>query len=95
VRDVRTGVIGAVVGEGEGNQLDVEDVNVGERVKKGDALVTSGLSVEHFPSGIPVGKVTSVFSSAGDLQLVMSAQPLADIVNLQFVQVLLWSSQSG
>jgi rod shape-determining protein MreC len=89
------GVVGAVVGEGEGNALSVEDVNVGEPVKKGDPLVTSGLTLEHFPSGIPVGTVTSVSSSEGALQLVISAQPLADLVNSQFVRVLLWSPQTG
>jgi len=89
-------VVGAVVGEGQGNQLEVADINVGERVEKGDALVTSGLApVELFPTGLPVGKVVAVSSPAGALQLTISAQPLADLVNLQFVRVLLWSPQSG
>ncbi|MBV8200292.1 MAG: rod shape-determining protein MreC, partial [Acidobacteria bacterium] len=38
-------VVGAATGEGQGNSLQVEDVNVGETVKKGDYLVTSGLDV--------------------------------------------------
>jgi rod shape-determining protein MreC len=95
VRAVNSGVVGAAVGEGEGNALQVEDVNVGSRLRRGDDLVTSGLQLEHFPAGIPVGKVLSVSSPAGALQLAISVEPFADLVNPQFVRVLLWSPQTG
>ncbi len=95
VRVPGTAVVGAAVGEGEGNPLQVEDVNVGSRVGRGDDLVTSGLQLEHFPAGIPVGRVLSVSSPAGALQLAISASPFADLVDLQFVRVLLWSPQTG
>lgn len=95
VRVVRGGAVGAAVGEGQGELLQVEDVNVGEQVKRGDRLVTSGLSLEHFPPGIPVGTVAQVSAPAGALQLEISVKPLADLVNLQFVRVLLWSPQTG
>lgn len=94
-RVVGTGVVGAAVGDGEGNPLQVEDVNIGEQVKKGDALVTSGLPLEHFPAGLPVGTVMSVSSPSGALQLVIRARPFADLADLQFVRVLLWSPQQG
>jgi rod shape-determining protein MreC len=94
VRDVKdSSVVGASVGEGEGNALEVVDVNVGQRVRKGDAMVTSGLSLEHFPAGIPVGVVTAVGAEPGALQQLVSMKPLANLVNLQFVRVLLWSPQ--
>jgi rod shape-determining protein MreC len=95
VRVVSSGIVGAAAGEGEGNLLQVENVEVGAEVKRGDALVTSGLQGERFPSGIPVGTVASVFAPAGGLQLSMSAKPYADLANLQFVRVLLWSPQTG
>lgn len=95
VRVVRSGVVGAATGLGEGNPLQVEDVNVGANVKRGDALVTSGLQLEYFPPGIPVGTVASVSAPAGGLQLDISATPYADLVDLQFVSVLLWSPQTG
>ena len=95
VRVVRTGVVGAASGLGQGNPLQIEDVNVGAGVKRGDALVTSGLQVEDFPPGIPVGTVASVSSPPGGLQLEISANPYANLVNLQFVRVLLWSPQTG
>jgi rod shape-determining protein MreC len=95
VRVAESGVVGAAVGEGQDNPLQLEDVNVGSRVRRGDDLVTSGLQLEHFPAGIPVGKVLSVSSPPGALQLAISVAPFADLVNLQFVRVLLWSSQTG
>ncbi|MCL6091786.1 MAG: rod shape-determining protein MreC [Actinobacteria bacterium] len=95
VRDVRSGAIGAAKGEGQGFDLQVEDLNVGDAVKRGDKMVTSGLSLEAFPAGIPVGTVASVSSSPGALQLSVSLRPLADLSNLQFVRVLLWSPQGG
>ena len=85
VRVVGRGVVGAAVGEGQGNPLQVEDVNVGSRLRRGDDLVTSGLQLEHFPA---------VSSPAGALQLAISVGPFADLVNLQFVRVLLWSPQT-
>jgi len=91
VRVVRTNVVGAAQGRGDGNQLQVLNVNIGEEVKKGDWLVTSGLDM--FPAGIPVGRVTAVSSPVGALQQSISVEPFADLVNLQFVVVLLWSPQ--
>jgi rod shape-determining protein MreC len=95
VRDVRSNVVGVAVGEGAGNSLQVENVNVGEHVKRGDYIVTSGLSLEHFPAGIPVGTVSYAYAPSGALQLEISVKPLADLVNLQYVRVLLWSPQTG
>jgi rod shape-determining protein MreC len=94
VRVVTSGIVGAAAGEGQGNLLQVENVEVGAQVKPGDALVTSGLQGERFPPGIPVGTVASVFAPAGGLQLSLAARPYADLSNLQFVRVLLWSPQS-
>ncbi len=90
-----SGAVGAATGQGEGNPLSVGDVNVGENVKRGDQLVTSGLQLEHFPAGIPVGTVTSVYSPPGGLQLVISMKAFVDLADLQIVQVLLWSAQTG
>jgi rod shape-determining protein MreC len=95
VRVVRSGIVGAAAGEGQGNLLQVENVEVGATVKRGDGLVTSGLQGERFPPGIPVGTVASVYAPAGGLQLSMAAKPYADLVNVQFVRVLLWSPQTG
>lgn len=95
VRVVRTGVIGAAAGEGLGNPLRAQDINLGSRVRKGDKLVTSGLQLADYPAGLPVGTVTSVSAPAGALQLSVDVKPLANLVNLELVRVLLWSPQSG
>jgi rod shape-determining protein MreC len=95
VRVISTGTVGAAAGEGEGNLLQVENIDVGAQVKQGDALVTSGLEGERFPAGIPVATVASVYAPPGGLQLALAAKPYADLVNLQFVRVLLWSAQTG
>jgi cell shape-determining protein MreC len=88
-------VVGAATGQGAGHLLSVQDVNVGSNIKRGDQLVTSGLQLEHFPEGIPVGTVASVYSPPGDLELAISMKPYVDLGSLQVVQVLLWSAQSG
>ena len=89
--NLRSLVAGAAVGEGEGNSLEVVGIDVGQTVKKGDWMVTSGL--DQFPAGLPVGQVLTVSSPAGALQQEVSMNPLADLVNSQFVRVLLWSAQ--
>jgi rod shape-determining protein MreC len=95
VRVDQNGDTGAADGQGAGNTLRVADINVGVPVKKGQTLVTSGLQLEHFPPGIPVGTVTSASTPAGSLQQEVTLTPLVNLSNLQFVQVLLWSAQSG
>ena len=95
VRVVRSGVLGATAGEGEGNSLRLDDVNTGSKIRPGDHLVTSGLSLEDYPAGLPVGQVTSVYAPAGALQLDVSVKPFANLVNLELVRVLLWSPQTG
>jgi rod shape-determining protein MreC len=95
VRVVRSGVLGAAAGEGEGNSLRLDDVNAGSKIRAGDHLVTSGLELEHYPAGLPVGTVTSVYAPAGALQLDVSLKPFANLVDLELVRVLLWSPQTG
>lgn len=95
VRDVRSGVVGAAIGEGLGNDEQVIDINAGQKVRPGDQLVTSGLSLEHFPAGIPIGRVTRVVTPSGALQLQVSMTPYLDLADLQYVRVLLWSPQGG
>lgn len=95
VRVLGTGAVGAATGEGLGNTEQVIDINVGEKVKAGDELVTSGLSLEHFPAGLPVGRVTQVLTPSGALQLEVSMQPFVNLTDLQFVRVLLWSAQTA
>ena len=49
---------------------------------KGQVLYTNGLQGAAFPSGIPVGRVTSFRTTAGGTQLTVQAEPAADLTNL-------------
>jgi rod shape-determining protein MreC len=81
-----------VLGGGEGRALPVQDIVPGTALHRGETLVTSGLQNAAFPPDIPVAKVTSFSSTPSSTQEAVSAQPLADLPGLQYVDVLLWYS---
>ncbi len=95
VRVVRTGVVGAAAGLGQGNPLQIEDVNVGAGVKRGMRSSRAACRSSTSPPASRSAPSSSVSSPPGGLQLEISANPYANLVNLQFVRVLLWSPQTG
>lgn len=86
-------VVGDATGEGRGNDLRVANVPLSVKVTKGEALSTSGLSLEKFPPGIPVGRVASVKASPDTLESTLELTPLVNPYDLLYVQVMLWSPQ--
>jgi cell shape-determining protein MreC len=64
-------------------------------VHVGQVLSTSGLQLEQFPAGIPVGRVVSVRHPAQDVEPDIALAPVVDLSALSFVTVLLWSPQSS
>jgi cell shape-determining protein MreC len=60
----------------------------------GDKLVTSGMQLERYPKGIPVGSVATVKADPAQLQQTVTITPLVDLSRLEYVQVLQWSPQS-
>ena len=56
-------------------------------------VVTSGLDLEKFPPDIPVGKVASVTTPPGSAEPDITIAPLADLDQLVYLQVVLWSRQ--
>lgn len=58
------------------NQLGLELITVGDEVKEGDAVVTSGL--DGLPESLFIAKVTKVETPSGALFKTVSAQPLFD-----------------
>jgi rod shape-determining protein MreC len=84
------GAIGVAAGQGYGEQLQLQDVLVSAPALKGQVAYTSGLSGAAYPSGIPVGTVTSVSSGAGSLTKQITLAPLANLATLQYVTVLQW-----
>lgn len=63
------------------------------KIHKGKVLLTSGLSMEGFPAGIPVGRVTAVSTPPGETEPVASLKPLVHPAGLGYVDILLWSPQ--
>jgi rod shape-determining protein MreC len=79
-----------VQGEGIGKPLTVNLVNPGTRVHTGEVLTTSGLPDLAYPPAIPVARITRFSSTPSASQESVSAQPVADLAQLSYVEVLLW-----
>ena len=67
------------VGQGEGDPLQLQDVSETSVTSRGAAVVTSGLDVAAYPSGIPVGTVSSVRHTGGSLTSQVLVTPLVNL----------------
>jgi rod shape-determining protein MreC len=88
------GNIGSVSGQGQGRPLVVTVDTTSLKpptAKAGDLLYTSGLALETFPKGIPVGRVTKVSSVPGSLEPTIDVTPIVNVAAFSYLQVLLWS----
>lgn len=81
-------------GAGPANPLTVGPLTAGNLIGKGTIVLTSGLDLETFPPGIPVGKVTSVSTPTGSSQETVRLAPLVNPARLQVVTVLVYSPQT-
>jgi len=88
------GVAAEATGVGPNSPLQVSGVDPATPVKAGMILDTSGVTLETFPPGIPVGKVTSVSTDAGALHDTVSLAPLINPNQLVVVSVLIYSGQT-
>jgi rod shape-determining protein MreC len=87
-----SGNVAVAQGQGEGDPLELEDVSETSATTTGAAVVTSGLDVAAYPSGIPVGTVSSVRHPGGSLTTDVLVTPLVNASALQYVAVLQWLS---
>jgi len=90
---VRYGPQGALAlaqGAGSDQPLDVLYIAPGTQLHKGEALTTSGLQQAQYPPGIPVATVSSFSSSSSSTQESVTAAPVVDLDELQYVDVLVW-----
>jgi rod shape-determining protein MreC len=95
VRLATTGEIAIGHGTGDREPFMIDagiPVSIIEEVEEGEAVATSGLDRSVFPPGIPIGTVSSVDRASDQLSLVLEVEPLADIDNATFVEVLLWEA---
>jgi rod shape-determining protein MreC len=93
---VKYGAAGAdavVGGQGSGRPLSVDYVQPGSPVKKGEQLLTSGLANGAFPEGIPVATVSSFSNATGTVQQNVTATPVANMADPEYVAVLQWEPQ--
>ena len=89
---------GTAEGIGPGNPLRVTVISTNQpppTLAKGAAVATSGLQMETYPPGIPVGTVHSVVTPTGSQEPTITLKPLVDLSRLDIVTVELWSPQTG
>lgn len=93
------GNTGKAEGLGAGNPLQVSVISTGVAARPTDAagatVVTSGLQLEAYPPGIPVGRITKVVSSPGSTEPSYTLSPLVDLDQLDLLEVELWSPQTA
>jgi rod shape-determining protein MreC len=81
-------------GRGAGQALEIDYITPGTTLSRGMVLTTAGLQRGLYPAGIPVAEITSFSSPASATQESVSARPLADLAELEYVDVLLWQPSS-
>jgi rod shape-determining protein MreC len=92
VKMERTGTTGVVKGRGDSSTLRVDFVDPNADVTAGEIVSTAGVQNSAFPAGIPVGTVSKVSRTPGDLQQDVVVKPLVDFSRLDYVKVLRPSS---
>jgi rod shape-determining protein MreC len=93
VRLQSSGDVGVATGEGPGQPIRVDLVQVETQVTQGEPVVTSGLQRSVFPPEVPVGRVRSARVAPGALKQEVSVDPVVDLRRLEFVKVLQWRPQ--
>lgn len=78
---------------GDPDDLLLDFVEKGSRIKTGQTVVTSGFSASQgleslFPRGIPIGRVRKIDRSELDIYQTVHIEPFAELKRMDFVQVL-------
>ncbi len=92
VKIEKSGTTGVVKGRGDSNTVRADFVDPNAAVTKGEIVYTSGQQNSPFPSAIPVGTVSKVTKTSGDLQQDILVKPLVGFSRLDYVKVLRPSS---
>jgi len=82
--------VGLTQGAGIGKPLSVNVVTPGAPLHRGEILTTSGLQNAAYPPLIPVARVTAVSSTPSSTQEAVTAVPVANLDQLDYVDVLQW-----
>ncbi len=81
---------GIVDGQGPTNSMTADLVAPHTPLHKGQLMFTSSLDAAAFPPGIPVASVQSFHTSAGASQETIHVDPVADLNQLAYVDVVQW-----
>jgi rod shape-determining protein MreC len=81
---------GIASGQVDSHDLTVE-FDAGTKVLRGDQIVTSPQSTL-FPSGLPVGTITTVSNQPGNTGVIATITPYVHLGALQHLTVLLWAA---
>lgn len=92
IRVIGTGEIALARGRGLDRDLEVTDGLTEEtNISVGDPVVTSGIQGSSYPPDLAVGVVSDVNFDTSSLELKVKIDPVADLANLRFVTVILWT----
>lgn len=92
IRIVGTGEVALARGGGIGAELTVtEGLNDKSDISQGDYVVTSGIEGSSYPPDLAVGVVSSVEFDENLLQHSVKVTPVADMTNLRFVTIIMWT----
>jgi rod shape-determining protein MreC len=104
ITDVNSGVgvrygrqsMGLALAQGDGidKPLSVENIAPGTALNRGEVLTTSGLQDALYPPLIPVARITSFSSTPSSTDESVKAQPLADLSELEYIDVMQWEPAS-
>jgi rod shape-determining protein MreC len=79
-----------VDGQGPGDPMTADFIAPGTPIHLQQVMYTNGLQGGEFPQGIPVAFVTSVHTLAGASQISVQVQPMANLNQLTYVDVVQW-----
>jgi rod shape-determining protein MreC len=86
--DAKTSLV--VSGQGVNDGLGASSVALTSAIRTGTVLSTNGLDGGLFPPGLPVASVSKVSLTPGAATYNLSLEPLADLRNLNYLDVVLW-----
>lgn len=84
----RSQTTGVLRGRADSDTLRLDFVDPNVAVKEGELVYTSGQQGSRFPATIPVGRVSKVTKTRGDLEQDVLVEPMVDLSRLEYVKVL-------
>jgi rod shape-determining protein MreC len=81
---------GTVAGQGAGKAMVADYIAPLTALQKGEVMFTNGLPGSEYPSGLPVATVSSYHQVSGANQVTVRVEPMANLNQLAYVDVVIW-----